>query len=64
MLQRFDYRCLARSERGPVLAYLQRLSGYSRAQITRLVARWVSGQPLVKHYAAPQCRLAASSVCC
>ena len=37
-----------------VLAYLQRLSGYSRAQITRLVARWVSGQPLVKHYAAPR----------
>jgi hypothetical protein len=25
-----------------VLAYLQRLSGYSRAQVTRLVARWVA----------------------
>jgi len=54
VLQRFEYRRLARSERGVVLAYLQRLSGYSRAQITRLVARWVSGQPLVKHYAAPR----------
>ena len=54
VLQRFDYRCLARSERGPVLAYLQRLSGYSRAQITRLVARWSGGQPLVKRYAVPR----------
>ena len=54
MLQRFEYRRLARSERGVVLAYLQRLSGYGRAQITRLVARWVSGKPLVKHYAAPR----------
>ena len=40
VLRRFEYRRLARSERGPVLAYLQRLSGYSRAQITRLVSRW------------------------
>jgi len=54
VLKRFDYRRLARSERGPVLAYLQRLSGYSRAQITRLVARWSAGKPLVKHYGAPR----------
>jgi hypothetical protein len=37
VLRRFDYRHLARVDRRPVLAYLQRLSGYSRAQITRLV---------------------------
>jgi transposase InsO family protein len=37
-----------------VLAYLQRLSGYSRAQVTRLVARWISGKPLVKNYRAPE----------
>jgi len=46
-----------------VRAYVQRLSlsGYSRAQslapakagVTRLVSRWVAGQPLVKHYRAP-----------
>ncbi len=54
VLRRFEYRRLARSERGPVLAYLQRLSGYSRAQITRLVARWDAGKPLVKNYGAPQ----------
>ena len=54
VLRRFEYRRLARRDRGPVLAYLQRLSGYSRAQITRLVARWVGGKPLVKNYSTPQ----------
>jgi transposase InsO family protein len=54
VLRRFDYRHLARSDRGAVLAYLQRLSGYSRAQVTRLVARWVGGKPLVKNYGAPR----------
>ena len=55
VLQRFDYRGLSRPDRGPVLAYLQRLSGYSRAQITRLVSRWSAGKPLVKNYGAPRC---------
>ena len=54
VLRRFEYRRLGRAERGPVLAYLQRLSGYSRAQITRLVSRWDGGKPLVKNYGAPQ----------
>ena len=54
VLLRFDYRRLKRCDRGVVLAYLQRLSGYSRAQITRLVARWVSGKRLVKEYRAPE----------
>ena len=53
VLQRLDYGRLGRADRGPVLAYLQRLSGYSRAQVTRLVSRWVGGKPLVKRYAAP-----------
>ena len=54
MLRRFEYRRLPRGERGPVLAYLQRLSGYSRAQITRLVSRWDGGKPLVKQYRSPE----------
>jgi len=54
VLQRLSYRSLRRADRGSVLAYLQRLSGYSRAQLTRLVSRWMAGQPLVKHYRAPQ----------
>ena len=53
-LKRFDYRCLKRDERGVVLAYLQRMSGYGRAQVTRLVSRWVAGKPLVKQYRAPE----------
>jgi transposase InsO family protein len=54
VLHRFDYRQLPRPERGPVLAYLQRLSGYSRAQITRLVSRWTGGKRLFKQYHAPE----------
>ena len=53
VLRRFEYRQLARAQRGPVLAYLQRLSGYSRAQITRLVSRWAAGKRLAKQYRAP-----------
>ena len=54
VLRRLEYRRLARGDRGPVLAYLQRLSGYSRAQVTRLVSRWIGGKPLVKNYGAPK----------
>ena len=32
VLNRFDYRQLKRPDRGVVLTYLQRLSGYRRAQ--------------------------------
>lgn len=38
VLRRLGYRQLRRAERGLVLAYLQRLRGYSRAQVTRAVA--------------------------
>jgi transposase InsO family protein len=54
VLRRFGYRQLGRADRGAVLAYLQRLSGYSRAQVTRLVARWMTGKPLVKNYRRPE----------
>jgi transposase InsO family protein len=54
VLRRFEYRQLPRAYRGPVLAYLQRLSGYSRAQVTRLVSRWDGGKRLVKEYRAPE----------
>lgn len=54
VLQRLNYRTLRRCDRGVVLVYLQRLSGYSRAQVTRLVSRWMSGQQtLAKRYRAP-----------
>jgi transposase InsO family protein len=54
VLKRFGYRQLPRADRGAVLAYVQRLSGFSRAQVTRLVSRWVAGQPLVKQYRTPE----------
>jgi len=43
VLRRFNYRGLGRTDRGVVLAYLRHLSGFSRAQLTRLVAHWVDG---------------------
>lgn len=54
VLQRFDYRRLKRADRGVLLVYLQRLSGYSRAQLKRLVGAWRSGRPLLKGYRAPE----------
>ncbi len=53
VLKRVSYRQLERAERGVVRAYLQHFSGYSRAQLTRLVSRWVRYKSLVKQYRAP-----------
>ena len=39
-LRRFKYRTLRRAERGVVLRYLERVSGYSRQTVTRLVAQY------------------------
>ncbi len=54
VLRRLEYRQLKRCDRGVMLAYVQRLSGYSRAQITRLVSRWMGSKRLVKEYRAPE----------
>ncbi len=57
VLKRFDYPQRGKCERGVVLAYLRRTSGYSRPQITRMVARWdenrLAAVPLSKRYRAP-----------
>ncbi len=39
-LRRFKYRTLGRAERGVVLRYLERVSGYSRQTLTRLVTQY------------------------
>lgn len=39
VLNRFDYFSLARKAKGMIKAYLSRMSGISRAQVTRLVSR-------------------------
>ena len=57
VLIRFDYPHRNKHERGVVLAYLQRTSGYSRAQVKRLVVRWrenrLAAVPLSKLYRRP-----------
>jgi hypothetical protein len=57
VLKRFEYPGRSKGERGVVLAYLRRTSGYSRSQLTRLVARWETNRlaqvPLAKRYRAP-----------
>jgi transposase InsO family protein len=57
VLWRFDYAHLGKLDRGIVLAYLRHTTGYSRAQMTRLVARWSNNRaaqvPLAKRYCAP-----------
>lgn len=53
-LSRLGYRDLPRADRGPVLRYLQRLTGYSRAQLSRLVARWMHDEPLERRGSAPR----------
>ena len=57
ILKRFDYPRCSRHDRGVLLRYLQHTSGYSRAQVTRLVKQWHSNRlanvPLIKRYRAP-----------
>lgn len=57
VLQRFDYPQRSKRERGLLHRYLQHTSSYSRAQVTRLVARWQSNRlaktPLTKRYSRP-----------
>lgn len=57
VLKRFDYPRQGKREKGVLLRYLQVTSGYSRAQVTRLVTQWFTNRlaavPLVKRYCAP-----------
>src|SRR5258706_2367334 len=52
VLQRFRYYRLSRSDKGVVLRYLERTTGYSRHQLTRLVGRCRDGPSLAKRYRA------------
>jgi len=42
-LRRFRYRTLNKANKGFILRYLQRVSGYSRQQLTRLVYHYLKG---------------------
>lgn len=53
-LHRFHYRTLDRADRGLVLAFLRKVTGVSRAQMTRLVAQWSASGTLPDRRGAPR----------
>lgn len=53
VLRRFAYTRLKKPDKGLILRYLERTTGYSRQQLTRIVKRWRTGKKLVKAYRAP-----------
>lgn len=50
IVRRFGYHCLKRSQKAVVLRFLERVSGYSRQQLTRLVKRSTERSALTKRY--------------
>jgi transposase InsO family protein len=53
VLRRFGYGKLKRADKGLVMRYLVRTTGYSRQQLTRLIKRALAGGRLRKRYCAP-----------
>jgi hypothetical protein len=53
VLCRLRYYALGKSDRGLVLRYLKRTTGYSRQQVTRLVRRYLDTGELKKRYKPP-----------
>ena len=51
-VRRFGYARLRRAEKAVVLRFMERVSGYSRQQLTRLVKRSAERRSLVKRYRA------------
>jgi len=54
VLRRFRYGRLKKPDKGLVLRYLERTTGYSRQQLTRLVAQCLRTGKLVKGYRPPK----------
>jgi len=54
VLSRFGYQRLKKPDKGLILRYLGRTTGYSRQQVTRLVKRWSHGKGLRKAYRKPE----------
>ena len=50
VLNRFDFRHLKRGERGTIREYIQKVTGYSNAQITRFIAKYLSGKLIFLDY--------------
>jgi len=54
VLSRFNYPRLKRSDKGMIRAYLRHTSGYSRAQLARLIRQYLDYGRLVQRYTKPQ----------
>jgi len=52
VLKRFKYPLQSKAHRGLIRRYLQRVSGYSRPQLTRLIAQYLRSGRLVRRYRA------------
>jgi len=61
VLKRLGYGRLKKPDKGVVLRYLGRTTGYSRQQLTRLVARCLATGRLAKAYRAPAKGLSGAS---
>jgi transposase InsO family protein len=59
-VRRFGYARLKRAEKAVVLRFLERVSGYSRQQLTRLVKRGCERGPLIKRYRGSRTSFARS----
>jgi hypothetical protein len=53
VLRRFGYARMKRCDKGLLLRYLRSVSGYSRQQLTRLVAQFIDTGKIEQHYGAP-----------
>ena len=54
VLARFGYARLGRTDKGLIRRYLMHTTGYSRAQIARLLRQFRDTRRLVQRYAAPR----------
>jgi hypothetical protein len=62
-VRRFGYRGLKRPEKAVVLRFLERVSGYSRQQVARLVKRGGERGQLIKHYRGSRTSFARTCTC-
>ena len=54
VLARFDYRRLARADKGLIRTYLGRTSGYSRAQLARMIRQYLDSGRMLRRDAKPR----------
>ena len=50
VLNRFNFRKLKKGKRGEVREYIQKITGYSNAQISRLIAKYLAGKLYFTEY--------------